>query len=150
MSGAKHTPGPWDDWARALQVRLMAAAPELLEAAYAALDELRFREFNARGEPIPGVTKTIQTLEAAIGKAEDLLRAGETRNGDRDAERSGPVAAAPAMLELLCELRQVERWPAYDPSGAISRVVMVVPSRLLERVDAVIAELEEQLEGGET
>lgn len=51
------------------------------------------------------------------------------------------LAAAPLMFELLCELRQVERWPAYDPSGTTSRVAMVVPSRLLERVDAVIAEL---------
>lgn len=53
------------------------------------------------------------------------------------------MAAAPVMLEVLRELRQVERWPAYDPSGTPSRVVMVVPSRLLERVDAVIAEAEE-------
>lgn len=54
------------------------------------------------------------------------------------------MAAAPLMFELLCELQNAkEKWIECDPSGAPIRVFMAIPARLLERVYAVIAELED-------
>lgn len=89
MKETKHTPGPWvthddlDDWQvddadgtaiasvfRRKDARLIAAAPELLEAGQALHDAIVRLRFEGAGErPYAGVLQAVDAWEEAIDKA---------------------------------------------------------------------------------
>lgn len=98
----RNTPATKEDWANA---RLMAAAPDLLQAARCALADLEgvMSEYEPSGDRQHPGWKTIEELNAAISKASNPQHIWDTCSKEVIKSLGGDPDANPPRTELSAE-----------------------------------------------